>query len=75
MKNATLIENLRILRRMQDYTQDYVASQLKISVVTYSQIENGKIPFTADYQKQACKIIGISLETLRTFNKDIYFQK
>jgi transcriptional regulator with XRE-family HTH domain len=75
MRNAILIQNLRILRRMQDYSQDYVASQMKISVVTYCHIETGKIPFTADYQKKACKIIGITIETLKTFDKNIYFQK
>lgn len=53
-------ENLRLLRRSFDYSQEYVASFLSISQKTYSNIEQGKIKAKPDLILKLSEILKVS---------------
>lgn len=73
IKNKKLIENLRIFRQIAGISQEYMGIKLGISHTAYAKIETGKTPFSTKYRQKCCDIIGIEFETLKTFDKSVYY--
>lgn len=53
-------ENLRLLRRKMEYSQEYMAFMLNISQNAYSRLENGKTPLTVNRLFEICTLLKIS---------------
>lgn len=53
-------ENLRKLRRENDYSQEYVADILGVSQKYYSNIENGKIMMNPKIITKLCNIFNVT---------------
>lgn len=53
-------ENLRLLRRKMEYSQEYMAFMLNISQNAYSRLENGKTPLTVNRLFDICTLLKIS---------------
>jgi transcriptional regulator with XRE-family HTH domain len=53
---------IRILRLEKQYTQEYIAEQLKMSLRTYQNMEAGKSPITLDRLRDISLIYGLSLD-------------
>jgi transcriptional regulator with XRE-family HTH domain len=44
----TVLENIHYIRRLKEYSQDFMAYKLSISQNAYSKLESGKTPLTMD---------------------------
>lgn len=66
-------EKLRSIRKLKGFSQDYLADQLNISQVTYSQIENNKTKLNLDRLEDICAILDVTLEDLLSFDEKQIF--
>ena len=63
-------ENVRILRRRYDYSQEYIAYQLGISQKTYSLLEQGKIKVSFEIISNLANILKVTSSTLIEISND-----
>ena len=52
-------QNIKVIRELKNYTQDYVAGQLNVSTPTYSNIETGKTEVTLSRLEQLAQIFEV----------------
>lgn len=68
-------ENIKTLREIKNLTQDYVASQLSMSIANYSNIESGKTDVTLTRLQQIAKVLEIDYRQILNLDKDQLFNK
>lgn len=71
MKNSLLPSKLKELRKVHDYTQDYVAATLGIVRQTYSHYETGKRTPNPDTLFKLAGLYSISVDDLMQLATDI----
>lgn len=77
MKNKS--QELRIgkkikqLRELKNYSQDYMAKQLKMSVPGYGRIERNEVDVSIERANQIANVLGISLTELISFDEKYIF--
>lgn len=54
-----VIQKLRLLRRKQEYSQEYMAFMLNISQNAYSRLESGKTPLTIHRLFEICDLLKV----------------
>jgi transcriptional regulator with XRE-family HTH domain len=69
-----LHENLRKLRVHANYSQEYVAEKMGISLTTYSRIERGVSAIDFEYIVKAAQLYKMTLDELANYG-DPQFQK
>jgi transcriptional regulator with XRE-family HTH domain len=57
-------QNIKAIRELKNYTQDYVAGQLRVSIPTYSNIETGKTEVTLSRLQQIAEIFGVDYQQI-----------
>lgn len=57
--NKLIGGNLREQRIKKNYTQEYMAGRLHMSIASYSNIENGKVSLTLDMLLEICAVLKI----------------
>lgn len=62
--NQKIASNMRDARMMRNYSQEYVAMQLKISQNAYSKMEMGRTRITVAALFKVADIFEIDLDTL-----------
>jgi transcriptional regulator with XRE-family HTH domain len=60
---------IRKIRELRNYTQEYMALQLEMSVGNYSKIERDDIPLTIDRLEDIAKILDVNVVFLIEFNE------
>jgi len=73
--NSKIIENLRIFREMQGFTQGEIAKKLNISHSSYANLERGEAILDLDKIPTIEQALGIEEGTLKTFDKSIFLKK
>ena len=68
-----LNKNLRIIREIRGYSQDYIANQLGISQNAYSKLERGETGIDEKKLEQISKVLNVSSETIKNFSEAIVF--
>lgn len=71
--NEKIARNIRSLRELKGYTQEYVATELGIEQPNYSLIEKGKKPITFELAQKIAAILETSLETIQKFDSEAFF--
>lgn len=66
----TLAFNIKHIREIKRYTQEYMASELGISQSNYQRIESGQIKISAERLSQIAKALEVTEEFLQTFKLD-----
>jgi transcriptional regulator with XRE-family HTH domain len=72
-------EDLRIgkkikqLRELKNFSQEYMASQLKMSVPGYGRIERNEVDVSMERANQIANVLGISLTELISFDEKYIF--
>lgn len=66
-------ENIRKIRELRGYSQDYMASRLSISQRSYSNIESDKSKLDKDTLNEISNVLEIDPVTLLTFDEKIIF--
>lgn len=73
--NEKIAKNIRSLRELKGYTQEYVANELGMEQPGYSLIENGKKSITFEIAQKIAVILDTTLEALQKFDSGAYFNK
>ena len=68
MKFIGIERRLEKIRKLQGFSQEYVASKLKISQNSYSRIERGETKVTLKKLTEICKVLEIDIKTLQNFD-------
>ena len=57
-------QNIKIIRELKNLTQEYVSSQLNLSIPSYSNIETGKTEITITRLQQIAKVLEIDYQQI-----------
>jgi DNA-binding XRE family transcriptional regulator len=72
--NKKYAENLRIFRMMFGYSQEYIGIKIGVSSTAYAKYERCETIITQKVMVDICGILGIDVNTLKTFDKNIYLK-
>lgn len=61
------------LRELCNYTQEYMANCLNLSVNSYGRLERNEVDITLRRVHEIAKILGIDYQTVLNFNEDSIF--
>src|SRR5215831_17015436 len=62
-------QNIKTIRELKNYTQDYVAGQLQVSIPTYSNIETGKTEVTLTRLQQIAKVFEVDYQQILNLDR------
>jgi transcriptional regulator with XRE-family HTH domain len=66
-------KKIKQLRELKNFSQDYMASQLKMSVPGYGRIERNEVDVSMERANQIANVLGISLTELISFDEKYIF--
>lgn len=67
-------KNLRQIRELKGYSQDYIAKALEISQRNYSRIEQNEVELNLTKLKKICEVLEVTPQQVLGFNEKIIFQ-
>jgi len=67
--------NIKQIRELKNYTQEYVADEIEVSQSTYSRIENGTAPIKIDTLQRIAEVLDVDLNTLLSTTNNFHFNK
>ena len=67
-------ENIRILRQMKGYKQEYLATKLGITTKAYSKLEHGEIKLSTDRLREIARILGFKPEEVINFDPQSFLK-
>lgn len=73
MKNLT--QNIRKIRELKGYSQQYVAIALNISQRQYSRLENSGVDIKISILKKIANILEVPITTLFAFDENLLFRE
>jgi|TARA_B110001469_G_scaffold125910_1_gene142278 transcriptional regulator with XRE-family HTH domain len=65
--------NIRKIREIKGYSQEFMANELEISIKSYSRIECGETSLSVTRLKQIAAVFGVSISTLMEFDVKKFF--
>lgn len=74
MTDVKVAENIRKIRELKGFSQEYMASQLSISQKAYSNIETGRKKMDKDLLEEIATTLDIDPLRLITFDERILFE-
>jgi transcriptional regulator with XRE-family HTH domain len=60
--------NIRKIREIKGYSQEYMANELEMSTKSYSRIECGETSLSVTRLKQIAEIFGVSIAAILEFD-------
>ncbi len=66
--------NIKKIRELKNYSRDYVADCLNISLRAYTDLENGKTKLSIDRLNEISKILNVDPIQILTFNDARLFE-
>ena len=75
MDQHQLLFNLRKIRELRGYGQEFMANQLEISTKTYSRIESGETKLPVMRLDKISEILGVSISEILEFDSNNAFLK
>ena len=66
-------KKIKQLRELKNYSQEYMATQLKMSVPGYGRIERNEVDVSMERANQIATVLGISLTELISFDEKYIF--
>src|SRR5688572_14898586 len=68
-----IADNIKKMRELRNFTQEYMASQLNITQAGYSKIESGTTDITFSKIEEIAQIISVTPTDLVAFDSQKYF--
>jgi transcriptional regulator with XRE-family HTH domain len=68
-----IADNIRKMRELRNFTQDYMATQLGITQAGYSKIESGTTDITFSKIEEIAQILNVTPTDLVAFDSQKYF--
>lgn len=72
---AGVKENIKNIRELKNYTQEYMADRMDISQAAYSKIEKGKTEITLLKLEEIATVFEITIEDILRFKNDLCFSE
>lgn len=72
-KNEEIGKKLKHIRELKDYSQEYIAEQLGVSIRAYSKLETGETQLTIGKLYDISDILGVSVQEILGFNTALIF--
>lgn len=66
-------KNIRKIREIKGFSQDYVATKLGVSQNNYSKIERGEIQLKKERLEEIAKVLEVKTEDIERFNDSVIF--
>ena len=66
-------KKIKQLRELKNYSQEHMATQLKMSVPGYGRIERNEVDVSIERASQIANVLGISLTELISFDENYIF--
>jgi transcriptional regulator with XRE-family HTH domain len=63
-------QKIKMIRELRNYTRNYVASELKISLNTYGKIERDEANLTIQRLSRIAKILNVGVTTIIDFDQN-----
>jgi len=73
MEIVKIGNNIKKLRELKNYTQEYMASQLEMSQGGYGKIERGETDISLSKIDAIAKILGVNVSMILDFDDKIFF--
>ena len=67
--------NIRKIRELRGFSQQYVANVLGVSQRHLSRLENDEVPIKVSILNRICTILDVSIENLLSFDEEMLFQQ
>lgn len=71
---ANLGENIKKLRELKNYTQQFLADELGLSLSGYGKIERNQTELSITRLYKICEVLEVDLQTLLSFNGNELFK-
>ncbi|WP_163410404.1 helix-turn-helix transcriptional regulator [Flavobacterium ajazii] len=75
MTAYTIKNNIKIIRELRNYTQDYMAEEMGITQAGYSKIEKGKTDLSLGKLEKIAHIFDCNIQDIISFDTKIYLKK
>lgn len=72
-KEIRIGKKIRQLRELRDYSQEYMAEKLKMSVPGYSRIERNEVDVNIEKAYQIAEILNVGINDLLNFDEKYIF--
>lgn len=66
-------KNIKQLRELKNFTQDYMAKNLGMTTSGYSKIERGEVNVTVEKLQQISSLLDMEINELLTFDDNMIF--
>lgn len=66
-------KKIKQLRELKNFSQEYMAAQLKMSIPGYGRIERNEVDVSIERANQIANVLGISLTELISFDEKYIF--
>jgi len=73
MASKSIERNIRKIRELKSYSQEFVANKLNLSVRAYSKIENGETQLTLNRLNQISEILEVTPQEVLGFDDQQIF--
>lgn len=70
---SSISENIKNLRELRNFTQDYMSQQLNMTQAGYSKIESGNTDISYSKIIEIAKVLEVTPEDLIAFDSQKYF--
>ncbi|MFT6844960.1 MAG: transcriptional regulator with XRE-family HTH domain [Flavobacteriales bacterium] len=71
----SLMNNIRVLRELKGFTQEYLSDSIGLSRASYSQIENGRTRLTAEQLLKIAEILEMDVQQIIDFEKPLFYKQ
>lgn len=68
-------QNIRKIRDLKGYSQEFMALELEISQRNYSRIENNELELHLNRLEKICKILDVSPQEILDFDAHLIFKR
>lgn len=72
MMKKKIISNIKHFREVNNFTQEYVAGNIGLSISGYSKIERGATEITVSQLEKIAMVLQVPVEKLITFDRVAY---
>jgi len=69
-----IIRNIKSIRELKNYTQEYVADRLGMTQAGYSKIEKGINKLSIEKLDEIAAVLEVTVENIINFEKEWYFR-
>ncbi len=70
---SSVLKNIRKIRGLRDYSQEYMGQKLGISARGYGGIETGETPLTMERLEKIAEILEVDVPQLLSFDEKMLF--